>query len=112
MKIPAGNKYKNVKTPLDGHTFDSKREAGEFALLKLRERAGEVSEIELQPTFPLVVNGVKIGRFTADFRFVDHIEKRRRVIDVKSPPTAKNTAFRLRKKLAEALYGIEIEVCL
>src|SRR3990167_3486963 len=69
MKIPARNKYRAVRTEFDGRTFDSKREAAEYAMLRLRERAGEVSDIECQPVFPLVVNGRRIGRCTADFRF-------------------------------------------
>ena len=43
------SKYRNKKTELDGIAFDSKREAERYAELKLLERAGEISYLQLQP---------------------------------------------------------------
>jgi len=106
-------KYLNVKTEVDGIKFDSKREAREYGNLVYRQRAGEISHLEVHPKFLIVVNGVRIGSYTADFKFMDKAEGRFRVIDIKSPSTAKNTTFRIKKRLVEALYpGTKIEVAL
>jgi hypothetical protein len=103
-------KYGNRKTILDGHSFDSAREAREYLYLKAREKAGEISRLELHPVYKFIVEGVNIGRFTPDFQYYDNKTKKFHVIDVKSPATASETAFRIRKKLLWALYGIELEV--
>jgi len=43
------NKYKNKKTTIDGYTFDSKFEAAFYLQLKIREKAGRIKILELQP---------------------------------------------------------------
>lgn len=104
------SKYRNVKCELDGKKFDSKRERDFYSELKLRERAGEVSDIVCHPSYPLWINRKRVGTYVADFLFVDHAAGKRRVVDIKSPATAKNVAFRRWKRVAEALYDIEVEV--
>jgi hypothetical protein len=47
-------KYRNVKTVVDGITFDSKREATYYQELLLLKRVGEVTDIELQPKYELL----------------------------------------------------------
>ena len=101
------NKYGNIKTTVDGIKFDSKREAAVYCDLKLLIRAGEISQLELQPSFDLLVNGVKIGKYKADFSFFDNQTKQLRYIDVKGVETA---IFRRSKKHVKAQYGIDVEV--
>ena len=48
-----------------------------------------------------------IGTYTADFRYVDLKSGEVTVEDVKSLPT-KTTAYKLRKKIAEAVHGITV----
>ena len=92
-------KYNNVKIEIDGFKFDSKKEAKRYGELKLLVMGGEVFNLELQPKFPCVVNGVKVCTYIADFRYSarggDVIE------DVKG---MKTRVYRLKKKLVEALY--------
>lgn len=102
-------KYGNIKVHADGLTFDSKREHRYYADFKLLQQAGEISHLEVHPVYSIIVNGVKIGKYTADFQFREK-DGRLRVIDVKSPATAATKDFRLRKKLVEAIYPITIEV--
>ena len=99
------NKFGNVRTELDGHTFASKAEAKYYATLKLREKAGEVTDIELQPVYVLQVKP-RIT-FRPDFRFTDRVAGRVRVVDVKGHETQ---VFRLKKRLLKAVHGIEVEV--
>jgi hypothetical protein len=103
MKRPP--KYRNVKTTVDGVLFDSIKESRRYSELMLLQRAGAISELELQPRFDLMVNGKKVGRFTPDFRY----EHAGSVVveDVKSP-ASKTTAYRLRKRVFEAQYGIQV----
>jgi hypothetical protein len=91
------NKYNAKKTMVDGHLFDSQKEAKRYFELKCLQAAGEVWKLELQPKFDLMVNGVKVGTYIADFRYETHDGK---VIieDVKSPVT-KTPVYNLKKKI-------------
>lgn len=106
------NKYGAVRTELDGIVFDSGREASVWAMLKLRERCGEIKNLRRQVRFKIFVNNVLIYTYRADFAFDDLIERRERIIDVKSEATAKARPFLIVQKLMRAVYGIEVEVWL
>jgi hypothetical protein len=97
------SKYGAVKTEIDGLVFASKREARRYSELKLAERSGDISNLELQPKFPLIVNGKKVATYIADFRYTENGNVV--VEDVKGVRTA---IYRLKKKMVKALYGIEI----
>lgn len=94
------SKYKSVKTVVDGITFDSKREAARYQELKLLERGGLISKLELQPKFPLIVGGKKVCTYIGDFRYLENGHDV--VEDVKSEPT-KTSVYRLKRKLLMAL---------
>lgn len=107
---PKPSKYRNIKCHADGKTFDSKREMAKYYELQLLVRAGEIFALEHHPVYKLhSAKGDVIGRFTPDFRYQD-ATGRIHVIDVKSPATANETAFRLRRKLFESEYGISLEI--
>ena len=99
------NKYHAQKTQVDGVTFHSKKEANRYGQLKLLLQAGEISGLELQPQYPLEVNGQLITKYIGDFRYR---EKNGDLVleDVKGTYTP---IYRLKKKLVKALYGIEIK---
>ena len=48
------SKYHSKKVTIDGITFDSKKEAKRYQELKLLERAGVISGLELQRRFELI----------------------------------------------------------
>lgn len=101
------NKYHAVKTVVDGIEFPSKREAARYRQLRILERAGQIADLRMQVKYPLVVNGVKIGRYTSDFNYLENgVEV---VEDVKSPATKKARDYQLRRKLMLAIHGIEIK---
>lgn len=106
-KPQRGNKYKAQRTLLDGICFDSQAEANYYAALKLRERAGEVTDIELQRWYDLIVNGVLVARYRADFVFFDRICCSRRIVDTKGVVTRD---FRMKQKLMRACHALEVEV--
>lgn len=47
-------KYSNQKTTIDGITFDSKKEADRYCELCFLQRAGLISNLELQKKFELI----------------------------------------------------------
>ena len=47
------NKYRNIKTTIDGIEFDSKLESNRYSFLKLMEKTGGVKDLVLQPSFEL-----------------------------------------------------------
>ncbi len=89
--------------------FHSAKEAARYIELKLMERVGEVTDIEVQPRLPLQVNGIKICDYVADFKYLDTKTNQLVYEDVKSPVTAKLPLYRLKKKLVLALYSIKIK---
>jgi hypothetical protein len=101
------NKFNAKRTLVDGICFDSKAEAAYYAALKLRERAGEVCDVEMQRPYSLTVNGLLVATYRADFVFWDIQARRRRVIDVKGAMTP---VFRLKQKLMRACHKVDIEV--
>lgn len=99
-------KFGNHRVTVDGIAFDSKLEAKRWGELLLLQRAGEISHLERQKSFDLVVEGELIARYVADFVYLDA----RGVVveDTKSGPTAKKPDYRMKKKLLKALYGHNI----
>lgn len=101
------NKYKAEPTVLDGVRFDSKKECRRYQALVLRGLAGEIEDLELQPAFPLTVQGVIVATYFADFRYRDRQTRELITEDVKSAGT-RTPIYRLKKRLTEVLYGITI----
>ena len=97
------HKYGAKPVTIDGHRFHSKAEGARYRLLTLLVRAGEISDLTLQPRFPLVVCGVTIGHYVADF---EYRERGARIVeDVKG---MKTPLYRWKKKHFEAQYGLLI----
>ena len=107
-------KYRNVKTEIDGITFDSKREAERWCELKLLEKAGEIHSLKRQVSFLLIpdqkVNGKIVERavrYYADFVYFtkDNLPV---VEDVKSEAT-KTAVYKIKRKLMRWKFGIVIQ---
>lgn len=105
------NKYGAHKTVIDGITFDSKKEAARYCELRLLERSGAITGLELQPGFKFAIEGRPVlikskgypnGRqvtYRADFAY---FEGGTRVIeDVKGMRT---DVFKLKKAMVEAMF--------
>ena len=105
MKAP---KYRNVKIVVDGITFDSAKEARRYSELKLLERAGQITGLEIQPSFRLVVNNCLICTYKADFRYAMDTPHVRGLVVVEDVKGMKTPVYRLKKKLMLAIHGVEI----
>lgn len=111
------HKYHAQPTVVDGIRFASKKEAMRYGELKLLDKAGEIRKLELQPSFPLHMwrpdhsDLRQVAVYRGDFSY----EARQSdgdgngwlpiVEDVKGMRTP---IYRLKKKMVEAEYGIEI----
>lgn len=98
-------KFRNKKVEVDGVTFASKAEATRYTHLKLLLRIGEIADLELQPRYPLVVNGVRVATYVADFRYRNVATGEVVIEDVKGVRTP---VYRMKKKLLEAIDGTKI----
>lgn len=100
----------NIRTVVDGITFDSKREAGRYQTLKLMEQHGAVRELRVHPVYPLVVNGVHVCDYEADYEY-RNTANALVIEDVKGRKSGGPfELFKLKAKLMKALYGVEVTV--
>lgn len=112
MKYQRYNKYKNKKICIDNHIFDSKKESEEYLRLKVLEKQGIIKDLELQKEWLLQdkfkINGKTRRKivYKSDFSYVSTEDDRLHVIDVKGFRT---DLYKLKKKLFEYKYGVEIE---
>lgn len=98
-------KYRNEWTEVGGLRFQSKKEAKRYAELRLLLKAGEISELTLQPKIACVVNGTHVCNYFADFSFIDKRTSAKITEDVKG---LKTPVYKLKRKLVRACTGIEI----
>ena len=72
------NKYRNEKIQIDRYVFDSKAEGKRYRELALLERAGEITELKLQPRFLLQESFKKNGKtyrkieYVGDFMYLQN----------------------------------------
>ena len=104
---PKPSKYHNVKTELDGITFDSKREANRYLQLQLAQKSGRIRDLKLQYVFPIVIDGVRVCDYIADFRYEEFQSGTWNVVveDAKGKAT---DLYRIKRKLMLAVYGVTI----
>lgn len=117
------NKYRAKKITADGITFDSLIEHRRYQELKLMERSGEIRDLQVHPTYPMVVYahgvtnvGMKVCDYVADFEYrrlsiVDRNQWNVVTEDVKGMRSGPAwTTFRLKAKLFEALMVRPVEI--
>ena len=103
-KMPQSkSKYRNKPTEVDGVIFQSKREAARYRELRLLERAGQIDCLRLQVPYPLIVEGHKVGKYVADFVYLDRGD-----LVVEDCKGIRTPVYRLKAKLMKAIHGIEI----
>ena len=98
------NKYGNRKV----NGFDSVKEYRRYQDLCLLQKAGEISNLQTQPTFELIPkqDGERAVKYIADFVYLTKDDKLV-VEDVKSPAT-KTPAYVIKRKLMLHTRGIRI----
>jgi hypothetical protein len=113
-EVPKPDRLNKVAEPtvVDDIRFPSKKEAKRYGELKLLEREGTVTNLMLQVTLPLVVNGVPIypRGYRADFIYLerqrDQWQSWKFVIE--DSKGVRTDVFRTKAQLVKAIYGITI----
>ncbi len=130
MTKKSWNQYSQVapaieRTGADGFVYDSKTEYQRYCYLELRQRAGEIINLERQPKFPLahrcdnceheinIVRKLRGGNdgtavYTADFQYDEVLgkDKFNRVIEDVKGYRDEGSKFRIR--VFEAIYGLKV----
>lgn len=99
------SKYRNVKTVVDGETFDSRKEADRWAQLKILERAGIIHNLRRQVSYRLEIAGQLICTYRADFVYN---EAGCEIIEDSKGMKTKD--FIIKEKLMLALHNIKIKI--
>jgi dsDNA-binding SOS-regulon protein len=104
------SKYRNVKTVVDGITFDSKKEAQRYHELKLMEKAGKIRYLRTQVAFHLTAGreNTSVGMYIADFCYEEsHLGEHWNPVveDCKGMRTA---LYKWKAKHMKAEHGITI----
>ncbi len=106
------SKYNAKKTYIDGHIFDSIKEASRYVELRMLEKAGKIKQLKLQPVFMLLdsfeYEGKRIRKITyiADFQYICMDSGQEIVEDVKG---VKTQVYNIKKKLFLHQYGERFE---
>lgn len=90
--------------------FASKAEYRRYQVLRVELQAGTISQLTLQPVYRIVINSQPICKYLGDFKYIRDGETI--VEDVKGSrdPRYHEPVFKLKKKLVEAVHGIEIHI--
>ena len=114
------NKYgvaPKAERTVDNIVFASKREAKRYSKLRLREKAGEIRDLELQPKYAIHINGLPVkiksdgypnGRQVVcklDFGYIENGEK-----IIEDSKGMDNPLSRLKRALVEAIYGVTVRL--
>ena len=99
------NKFNAKKTVVDGITFDSRREASRYQVLKEQEKAGEISDLRLQQRYELVP---KHGKNRAVFYIADFVYVKNGEEVVEDCKGYRTDVYKLKKKIFEWKYDKEI----
>lgn len=102
------SKWNAVKATVFGIDFHSKHEANVYLGLRGRQDEGEITQLQTQVHYKVVINGYEICEYIADFSYVEN--GLLKVVDAKGASTGSAYAmFRLKKKLMLACHGIDVE---
>ena len=106
------NKYYNKKVVIDGIKFDSIAEGSRYKELKLLERAGEISNLELQPKFLLQEGFKKNGKTYRKIEYIaDFMYEEKGQVVVEDSKGMETDVFKLKHKLFEYKYpGLELRI--
>lgn len=107
-KIGKLQKYRNQPVEYDDRRFDSRAEAKHYQGLKALQDLEYIVNLECQPSFTLLEaftdnegEHVRAITYKADFKYFDRRDDFWYIVDVKSTPTSKEAAFRIRWKLLQ-----------
>ena len=92
------------KVVVDGITFDSRYEAARYRALKVCEKHGVITDLQLQVRYPLEVNGELVCTYIADFTY--YLPDGTFVVE--DAKGYREPVYRLKAKLFKACMGFSI----
>ncbi len=115
--MPRPSRYgSKIKKPVvDGHRFDSQREADRYLELKLWQKTGEIKSLTVHPRYEIKIGGVPVlirskryhnGRllkYVADFSYVDVTRDEVVIEDVKMQSGHRTEVYKIKRALMEAM---------
>lgn len=104
------NKFNAKKTVMYGQTFDSRKEAERYLVLRSMEQSGVITDLQRQVKFVLIPKqpGEREVSYTADFVYQDG-DGKMVVEDVKGyKKGAAYALFVIKRKLMLKEYGIKV----
>lgn len=110
------NKYHNKKVIYKGIKFDSIKERDWYMVLENYVRNGRIKELkrqvsfELIPTYKINNRTVRKMQYIADFTYITTNDNKLHIVDIKGSKNTITEAFKIKKKLFEYKYGVEIEI--
>jgi hypothetical protein len=91
------------KISYQGYRFNNEMEYRKYLGIMELIKVGRLKDLEVHPTFDLVVNDRFICKYTATFQFYDPVKEHTRIVHVGLPSNE------IKVKLFEAINGIEVE---
>ena len=102
-KAKKPSKYNAKKVRIDGILFDSKLEGNRYLELKQLLSLRVISDLETHKKYPLVVNGLEITTYEADF-----VYKKNGTEVVEDTKGFLTKEYKIKKKLMKAIYNKDI----
>lgn len=106
------SKYHNRKTTIDNITFDSLKEAVRYTELKLKLKAKEIHDLQIQPVFVLQEGFTdQFGKkhrpitYIADFSYYEKHKDGYQLYVVEDVKGMKTLVYQIKKKLLLYKYG-------
>ncbi len=103
------NKYRSRPCVIDNIRFASQKEGKRYVELSLLQKAGKIKKLRLQPKYPISINNKKICTYIADFEYYRILDGEIAEIITEDTKGFKTPIYRLKKKLLNAVYGIQIQ---
>lgn len=103
------NKYRNKPVVIDNIRFSSQREARRYCELKLLEKFGKITDLVLQPRFPIVVNEQKVCTYVADYAYREVLQPNvHGPVIIEDAKGVRTDIYKLKKRLMKAVHSIDI----
>lgn len=102
-KAKKTSKYNAKKVRIDGILFDSKLEGNRYLELKQLLSLGVISDLETHKKYPLIVNGLEVTTYEADF-----VYKKNGIEVLEDTKGFLTKEYKIKKKLMKAIYDKDI----
>lgn len=111
IRLEPRRKWKNVKVTFDNVLFDSIKESVTYQNLKVLASIGKIKDFVWDKKllrYPIVIDGILITTYVADFRFIEIDEGGKETPVVMDAKGKRTREYIMKKRLMKAVHGIDI----